>query len=526
MIKLRIGVKHLFQESIASFKNPVPILPSNSSLKKNKHGHVLEVVPKFLQEPIDNKHIESKLSKLSSIKQKLSNISSSFFNYDDITSEKASIASLSESISNYNTNMVISRHRSDFKEFKKVLPLLTCALPYNGSVIAANTLNEEQYLNLSSDDVKLLMQDIHKHKRSYLEMMNLIPVQPLVAPAEEKNGKEKEVTRTVTGSASHNDKGNSFCNINDFSAYNIREDVTQQLGNFNLFNNNRKNVQSERNIMFQKQQPQLQQHMQGNRNENQSMRANKVVPKTFEMDPYNQQSKTNVSAYNYNNCNMQQQQQPAKPKVMMMNPYATNDDNNYSHRQQQQQQRLPYANHMNYNNNNISLQQQVNTTQAPYQAHSYSYGQQERIDFNKFKQNLLFPNEGHTRANSTQSLHNEFRRIISNINIPDTEIAKYLNECTDNVSIAAERYFQSKYNSPELTLQYVYPQNIRKTHTFSFLARVDELFSQVSMDMPGACRFKLLFQNGMELTKEMSASFRCIGALDIKSNAFIYIQPL
>jgi hypothetical protein len=152
---------------------------------------------------------------------------------------------------------------------------------------------------------------------------------------------------------------------------------------------------------------------------------------------------------------------------------------------------------------------------------------QERIDFNKFKQNLFFPHEQHARANSNiSSSYNEFRRIINNINIPDTEIAKYLNEYTDNVIIAAERYFQSKYNTPELTLQYIYSQTFRKTHTFSFLARVDELFSQVSMDMPNLPHYKLLFQNGMEITKEMAASFKCIGALDIKNNSLIYVQPL
>ena len=517
MIKLRIGVKHLFQESIAAFKNPVPFVPSDSSLKKNKHGHIIEVIPKFLNETIDNKHIETKLSKVSSIKHKLTNISSSFFNYEDITPEKASIAALSQSISNYNANTALSKRKSDFKEFKKVLPLLTCTVPCNGSVIAANTLNEEQYLHLSNDDVKVIIQDIHKHKCKYLEMMNLIPAQQQQQP-------KVDMTFEVIEGCSYKDKGNAFYNINDINAH---EDVTQQLGNFKLFNNSnnnntnkRNNVQSERSAVFQKQQlTYMQGNVNVNVNERQSMKVNKVVPKTFEMDPYSQQSsKTNVSMYNYNVKQQQQPQQQMKPKTMSVNPYASNNDNTFI-----QQQHLPYT---NYYNNNI---QQLNTTQAPYQA--YSYNQQERIDFNKFKQNLFFPHERHTNTNSnvsssSSSSYNEFRRLINNINISDNEIAKYLNEYTDNVSIAAERYFQSKYNTPELTLQYIYSQTFRKTHTFSFLARVDELFLQVNMDMPSIPHYKLLFQNGMEITKEMLTSFKCIGALDIKNNSFIYIHPL
>jgi hypothetical protein len=335
-------------------------------------------------------------------------------------------------------------------------------------------------------------------------MMNLIPAQPKV---EEKKIMTFEV---VEG------KGNSFYNFNDINAYNPYGDVTQQLGNFKLFNDNSKMnyAQSERSIMPQQQQSQ---HMQGIANERQSMKVNKVIPKTFEMDPYSQQSKANMSMYNYNIQHHQQQKQ-VKPKMMMVDPYANNSNNNNDNsfvQRQQQQQRLPYTN----------IQQQLNQTQAPYQ--TYSHNQQERIDFNKFKQNLFFPHEQHARANSNiSSSYNEFRRIINNINISDTEISKYLNEYTNNVIIAAERYFQSKYNTPELTLQYIYSQTFRKTHTFSFLARVDELFSQVSMDMPNLSHYKLLFQNGMEITKEMAASFKCIGALDIKNNSLIYVQPL
>ena len=495
MIKLRIGVKHLFQESIASFKNPIPFLPSDSSsLKKNRHGQILEVVPKYLNDTtIDNKDIETKLSKVTSIKQKLTNISSSFFNYEDITTEKASITAVSESLSNYNASTALSKYKSDFKQFKKIMPLLTCTVSCNGNVIAANNLNEEQYLRLSNDDVNVIVQDICKHKCKYLEMMNLIPAQQ---PKVEVN--ERKV--------------NSFYDINDI---NTQEDVRQQLGNFKLFNEsnvNKRNVpRSERSVVFPQQQQQQQlQYM--NMNE-------RKLPKTFEMDPYSQQSKANMSMYNYNMQHHNQQQQ-MKPKTMLVNPYANNKSNNnensFVQRQQQQQQRLPYTN----------IQQQLNPTQSPYQ--TYSHNQQERIDFNKFKQNLFFPHEQHNHTNSTNtsSKYNEFRRIINNINIPDTEISKYLNEYTDNVIIAAERYFQSKYNTPELTIQYIYSQTFRKTHTFSFLARVDELFSQVSMDMPNLPHYKLLFQTGMEITKEMAASFKCIGALDIKNNSLIYIQPL
>ena len=493
MIKLRIGVKHLFQESIASFKNPIPFLPSDSSsLKKNRHGQIIEVVPKYLKDTtIDNKDIETKLSKVTSIKQNLTNISSSFFNYEDITTEKASIAAVSESLSNYNASTALSRYKSDFKQFKKVMPLLTCTVPCNGSIVAASNLNEEQYLRLSNDDVKVIVQDIHKHKCKYLEMMNLIPTQQ--PKADERNAVNER-------------KVNSFYDINDINAH---EDVTQQLGNFKLFNDNNMNKRSaprsERSVVFPPQQQQLQ-YM--------NERNNMKLPKTFEMDPYSQQSKANISMYNYN---IQHQQQQVKPKTMSVNPYENNSSNNNDNSfiQRQQQQRLPYTN----------IQQQLNTTQAPYQ--TYSHNQQERIDFNKFKQNLFFPHEQQARANrNISSSYNEFRRIINNINIPDTEIAKYLNEYTDNVIIAAERYFQSKYNTPELTLQYIYSQTFRKTHTFSFLARVDELFSQVSMDMPNLPHYKLLFQNGMEITKEMAASFKCIGALDIKNNSLIYVQSL
>ena len=497
MIKLRIGVKPLFQESIASFKNPIPFLSSDSSsLKKNRHGQIIEVIPKYLKDitTIDNKDIETKLSKVKSIKQNLTNISSSFFNYEDITTEKASIAAVSESLSNYNSSTALSKYKSDFKQFKKVMPLLTCTVPCNGSVISTSNLNEEQYLRLSNDDVKVIVQDICKHKCKYLEMMNLIPAQQ--AKVDERNAVNER-------------KVNSFYDINDINAH---EDVTQQLGNFKLFNDNNMNrrnaPRSERSVVFPQQQQQQQLQYMNERN-------NMKLPKTFEMDPYSQQSKANMSMYNYNIQHHQQQKQ-VKPKMMMVDPYANNSNNNNSFVQrQQQQQRLPYTN----------IQQQLNPTQAPYQ--TYSHNQQERIDFNKFKQNLFFPHEQHARANSNiSSSYNEFRRIINNINISDTEISKYLNEYTNNVIIAAERYFQSKYNTPELTLQYIYSQTFRKTHTFSFLARVDELFSQVSMDMPNLSHYKLLFQNGMEITKEMAASFKCIGALDIKNNSLIYVQPL
>jgi hypothetical protein len=46
------------------------------------------------------------------------------------------------------------------------------------------------------------------------------------------------------------------------------------------------------------------------------------------------------------------------------------------------------------------------------------------------------------------------------------------------------------------------------------------------MDMPNLPHYKLLFQNGMEITKQMAASFKCIGSLDIKNNSLIYVQSL
>ena len=116
-----------------------------------------------------------------------------------------------------------------------------------------------------------------------------------------------------------------------------------------------------------------------------------------------------------------------------------------------------------------------------------------------------------------------FKIFIGNTTLSNNIVLSYFDKVRPNVKFAAEKYFQSKYGSGYINLNFSYPTNPpgNKLHKFKFISEIQELFFIAQNDLGSNVSPRLFIGNGKEIIN--NRRIKCIGALNLINNSIIKV---
>ena len=185
----------------------------------------------------------------------------------------------------------------------------------------------------------------------------------------------------------------------------------------------------------------------------------------------------------------------------------------------------------NYNNSQIKQKQQNNNIyNNPIINNNNSNSQNSTLQKYNEMYNLTNKNNQVIKHTKTQIITKEkydLFKTMTGLNLSNEKISNYLNSSCPNVQSAVNKFYQSIYKVPYLTLKFYNPScgdsNRRlKVHNFYFISSSKELFNQAIMDWSSIQKPRLFTENKEEIF--LSSNIKCIGAFNLKNNQVITVK--
>jgi hypothetical protein len=150
-------------------------------------------------------------------------------------------------------------------------------------------------------------------------------------------------------------------------------------------------------------------------------------------------------------------------------------------------------------------------------------------DYNSFNNFSLFAKDDLdlNKNNSTEQLAKlvlceEFRALVNNNNLNDDQVLKYFNISND-MTLAAEKYFQEVYGSNTLRLTLNFPNQSQHHQVFNFTTNPEHLFLYVYSKFPEANDPKIYRSDHKQIIINPVID-KFIGALGIPQNSVLRVQ--